>query len=650
MADLATVERAFMKADAAGDSESASVLAAEVRRLRADQPTNEPASVQPEPAQQGSFGKAFDWVSEAVSGKERTTPELESLDLIGNAPELNALNWGAFKSSLGLLLTGKLEEQQKIIKQNIPEANFRQDEKGNVIAQLPSGDYALQKPGVTIPSIARFGTELAAYTPAGKTVSGAGALAKVGQVALQSGGTAALIEEAQNLLGGDFDTDEIYMATALGAAGKTVEEIVGAISKFRRGAIPEEAAKIIRSGEEADVPVLTTDVIEPKTLVGKISRSTGESIPLVGTGATRAEQQTAREELVNSITGELTPKYDEVVSSLIEKTGTIRKSAGNRLQRIGDEMEGFGQIPTANSIRAIDEHIAEITAPGRVADDETVKVLEKYKTALEEGQTFKLLDTLRTDFRKSVKGERQSLPDRSNVAMNEIYDSMTNDIDSAISSNIDTRTAKRFKQAKGVWAEEMNTIKKTRLKSVLDKGDVTPEVVKNLLISQKPSEMKQLYRRLTPKGRSAARATILSNAMEKAATRVGGLTPDSFTTQLGKHKNQINIFFKGEEKAQLKGLEALLNATRRAQEAKVATPTGQQLLGATGAASIYSNPVATIFGGGGIGTMARVYESKRVRDALLKINSVSGDARDLALMKAAEAIQAVTQATRSQDK
>ena len=37
MADLATVESAFMKADAAGDTESARVLAAEVRRLRNEQ-------------------------------------------------------------------------------------------------------------------------------------------------------------------------------------------------------------------------------------------------------------------------------------------------------------------------------------------------------------------------------------------------------------------------------------------------------------------------------------------------------------------------------------------------------------------------------------------------------------------------------------
>ena len=38
MADLAQVEAAFLKADAAGDTEAATALAGEVRRLRAEVP------------------------------------------------------------------------------------------------------------------------------------------------------------------------------------------------------------------------------------------------------------------------------------------------------------------------------------------------------------------------------------------------------------------------------------------------------------------------------------------------------------------------------------------------------------------------------------------------------------------------------------
>ena len=577
----------------------------------------------------GLLAKAAD----VFTGGLRTTEELESLPGIEKAPEGNIL------SGAGLLLASNPKEQQQIIKTNMPDATFREDAKGNTIVSLPSGEYALQKPGLEERDLDRFITREVLYGPASKLNSIRKAIAGAGL-------TEAALQGIEKATGGFFDDAEVYMAGGMAAAGKALENIVSAVDRFRRADIPIGDAETIKAGKEFDVPIMTTDVVEPETLAGKLARSTGETVPFAGTGGQRAAQQQARERVTSEFTEGLTPQYDEVVSSLQEKTGTIRKAAGNRLQRVGDQMEEFGEIPTSNSIQAIDDHIADLTAPGRVADTETVTVLEKYKTALGEGQTFKLLDTLRTDFRESVKGERVSLPTRSNAAMEKIYKSMTDDIESAISSSIDPKTAERFKQAKGVYAREMETIKKTRLKSVLDKGDVTPENVKNLLLSQKPSEMKQLYVRLGPSGRSAARATILSNALEKASSRVGGLTPNSFATQLGKHKSQIDIFFKGEEKAQIKGLEALLNATRRAQDASVATPTGQQLIGVLGGASVLSNPVATIFGGGSVGVMARVYESRPVRDALLKIESLKGDARDRAIVEAATAIQSSLQAAR----
>ena len=72
----------------------------------------------------------------------------------------------------------------------------------------------------------------------------------------------------------------------------------------------------------------------------------------------------------------------------------------------------------------------------------------------------------------------------------------------------------------------------------------------------------------------------------------------------------------------MEGLRKVLDATRRAQDAAVTTATGQQVLGAGGAYAAFTDLGATLLSGGTIGSLARLYESAPVRNALLKIASV----------------------------
>ncbi len=60
-----------------------------------------------------------------------------------------------------------------------------------------------------------------------------------------------------------------------------------------------------------------------------------------------------------------------------------------------------------------------------------------------------------------------------------------------------------------------------------------------------------------------------------------------------------------------------------------------------------TDPVSTLLGGGTVGAMARIYESKPVRNALIRINAVRGDRRDRAFREAEQAIQSAIQASRS---
>ena len=161
-------------------------------------------------------------IKDAFTGESQSTPELESLDVIMNAPELNAFSMPAFQSSLGFLLTGDQERQRDIIKEQFPDASFREDAKGNVIAKLPSGEYALQQRGLDLQDVARFVTGAAAFTPAGRAAQGLQGAARIGAGAAASGATGAALEGATAATGGGFDPTNVALEAATGGVLEAV--------------------------------------------------------------------------------------------------------------------------------------------------------------------------------------------------------------------------------------------------------------------------------------------------------------------------------------------------------------------------------------------------------------------------------------------
>ena len=186
-----------------------------------------------------------DTIRESFSGADRSTPELEALPNIMDAPEINSLSMPAFKSSLGFLLTGDAERQKGIIESNFPEAQFRQDEKGNTIVALGGEEYALQKPGLELQDIARLFTQYAAFLPAGKVVQTTGkavhGLARAFQVAKKTAATATGLEAAAAATGAGFNPVNIALDTATSGALEAVPVGVRAL-RGRAGKQAEEAA------------------------------------------------------------------------------------------------------------------------------------------------------------------------------------------------------------------------------------------------------------------------------------------------------------------------------------------------------------------------------------------------------------------------
>ncbi|WP_113305087.1 phage DNA ejection protein [Escherichia coli] len=414
---------------------------------------------------------------------------------------------------------------------------------------------------------------------------------------------------------------------------------------------PEAYSKFITDNKDRLNRVHTTDLLQPTSRVGKMAQTTAENIPLAGTSGMRATQQEARSQLVQRFAdkfGEYDPAV--VIDSLKAKTSGIRRAAGNRLEQVQNAMAGVN-IQPARAIQQIDTEISNLQKLGKVADNETISKLQSYRDELVRNAgpdgpvnlDLKQLSDLRSQFRMDVKGERPVLPNRSDAAIQRVYKAMTDDINGAIGQNLGNDTLRKYQQANSVYADEAAKLKNTRLKNVLMKGDLTPEVVNNMLFSKNKSEIKTLYNSVGRVGRAQMRNGIIGKAMEKS-----GGSPDQFLRQLNILKNQTGITFKGQDAAYLKGLKNYLQSTQQAAKAAVTTPTGQQTIPFIIGYGTAMNP-ATTGAAVSYGLLTRAYESEPFRNAMLRMaNTPRGStAFEKAMRQAQKAINALTQGAKS---
>ena len=230
---------ALQNADAAGDKEGAMQIAQMIQNYQ---------------PQERSMIQS---VADVFTGNDRQTEEIAQLDEVTGSPEFGGvsqfgdvpftealgqlyekgLSMPAFKSAAGFLTTSDPKEQMQIIKSNYPDAQFRQDSKGNIIVGLESGEYALNAPGLSTSDITKLVTDIAAFTPAGRAASVAGAAGK-------SAATQAAMEATGSATGGEFNTGDVAIAAATGGLTKKAEDAFGNLvqqSSQRAKDLSEEA-------------------------------------------------------------------------------------------------------------------------------------------------------------------------------------------------------------------------------------------------------------------------------------------------------------------------------------------------------------------------------------------------------------------------
>jgi len=599
MDELEQLERAIVAADAAGDTEAVELLSAEIVRLQ--------GAEQDEPQ-----------TEEQV---ERTIGQrlLRQLGLTGRAVIEGGAN-----------LVGLLSDPVNAITNMAisPATDFRFGRVGDAAAQT-ADDLGLPQ--------AETPTERVVQAASKAVVGGAGSvgLSQLAASKLAQGGGSM----AANIMAKQ-PAAQLSGAAGSGAAQQTVAEagggtgaqiaaaLAGGYAGARAGIKPPKAPGVaddFKQVKDTGVKILTSDIITPETFAAKWLQRTGEMIPVAGTGGVRKAQQVTRIDAIKDTLRNfgVTDVSARIIDDVADDMLKTNKAAFDKFSKLKfgviDSLESAGDVPVTKSLAAIDAQITKVSEIGLGANKPVIAILEDFKQALQ-GKNITQVDELRKSLGKAFEAEQfAGVKDIGEKSLRAIYRPLKQDMGAFIKTNGKPKDFTKWKVADKELTKLSGDLEKTALKSVLNKAEATPEDVKRLLFSAKPSDVKALYKNLSPKGRASARAAVLQESLEKAGEQI---SPEKFVNQLKKRADQVGVFFSGDDLKTIKGLTKAIDMTRQASRAAAAPPTGERAVPIVGAAvltDVLGGSGAALASGATIGGMARLYESAPVRNLLIKL-------------------------------
>ncbi len=596
----------------------------------------------------------FQRLSDLVTGRQKRVEETEALPDWMAMPEMSRFfDVQSAKAQLATIATNP-EESAQIVQSMFPDVQVRQDEKGNYIfrSAVDNKEYAI-KPGFRVTDIPRAAATMGAFTPAGRAIT----LPRgVGGAALTQAG----IEATQEAAGGEFDIEQVPAAGVTELLGRGISRVIqSAKGPLQRGYarfIGEEAPELpavvaVREAEAAGVPVLTTDVLEPRTFAARLAQATTERIPIVGTGPVRAAQAETRIKAVKDLlrnfgADEVADVSDDIVNDLLKKRGFDLNKYSTMRKEVLERLSEQGTVPVDDLLKTLDDEITDLRALASPGGERAATFFEGYREAFQDKDLVQI-DLLRREMGDMLSSEGMAdVKTVSEKTARKLYREIQKATGDFIKDIGERRDFNKWNVGTKKLAAMMGDLESTSLKSILRKGDIEPEKVKTLLFSQKPSQIKLLYKNLTPDGRARARVALLQKAAEKAGG-ISALSAEKFKSEIKRLSKSTGIFFEGADKKALDGLTNALYLTERATGAAVKPPTGAELT-AFAAPSYISyllggDPLTGAAAVAGIGGLARLFESRPVRNVLIRFADATPGMETELMKELTAALQAARQ-------
>lgn len=410
-----------------------------------------------------------------------------------------------------------------------------------------------------------------------------------------------------------------------GAPTRISAPVAATAGKAASKSIVPMADEIVAAGAREKVPVLTTDIKPPRTMLGKAARNIGERIPIVGTGGVRSAQNQARIDASTRMVEDFGGGDD----ALAAVTADIAKTRGDQLVKLTGVktaiIDGIkGKVPPAmmlGTLKTIDAQIAKLNGINAETYAPVVKELMSLRDALSSGKTLSQIEGNRKILGGIFKGGNlANIRDDGQKAIDAIYGPLREDMGTFIEQAAGKPARARWQGSNDRLAAMAGELKSAAFKKTLNEAETTPEGAAKLIFSKTPSEVNRMFVNLSPAGKAKARAAVLFEAARKATDNgATSISPEKFSTAMNAMQASVRGLFDPADAARIEGMVRLLKGTKRASEAGVMTNSGMQVAPYAIGAGAVQAPLLTI----AAGLASRLYESAPMRDLLLRLGRAS---------------------------
>lgn len=438
-------------------------------------------------------------------------------------------------------------------------------------------------------------------------------------------------------------------SAAMELASLGVGRMVGKAGQLAKAVPDEQAQSILDAAKQFNVPVLTSDIRPPKGYAGRFIQGLSEKLGVLGTGQARVQQQGYREAAVQGFAEAMdidldTPFAADIVNSVKGQLKSEISAAGRMRDEAIRVLDPAGTVPLTNTKTATAQVLARQAALKEKANTSLVENIGRIERSLE-GGNFTQLKNIRTEVIDDIKALARSEDTRAVADLQRVKAALDKDM-LRFAARTDKDAAQKWVRSNRAFADAYTRSKDSELKRLMMNGELTPEKVTPLLRGGRASELNRLYDSMDTAGRESARRAIIQDALKdsKYFEVDSNPNPDAFATALNRANRQqaINVFFRGQGKAELDGLTRLLDATRRAQQGSTVVKTGEQMVPmmTSGAVmgGVMADPLLTGSVVGGTSILLKAYESRPFRNLLLKIgNTKTGTIAEKRLLDLASA-------------
>lgn len=366
-----------------------------------------------------------------------------------------------------------------------------------------------------------------------------------------------------------------------------------------RGRLDPESQAIQNLAQQQNIPITVGDITRgPLTQKAEVL---GEQIPIIGLSGFRQTQQKsaaiATQDLLDgfSVNGDWAKIAQ---TSLNNKATKIRAASGKLFNKVNRLADPLGPVPVSRMNQVATKILDEEKRKAAFADDQLINAIEKYST--NPNANFSGLNSIRSDLADDIRdffsGKNAIVGKKGVQKLQQIKNALDEDMNSFAQGH--------GGQIKIAW-DRANTFFKERVVPFKDsaiakaaKSDTPDEIYKAFITRNQRGgggrdRAQKFFNALDKRGQDAVRFGMLEDAMTAAKGERGIFSPARFAQSLEGIEEAAGVFFRGADKAKLRGFTKLMRHIERAGQFAENPPTGQRLMiPALGVGAIISFPAA----------------------------------------------------------